>query len=331
MLTRREWMMAASLGSFGANIDMARAADSQDWPTRPIHLTVPLPPGGSIDFYGRAIAEPMAQRLGQPVVVENRSGADGRIAMSYLARQPADGYSLAVVSLTNAIHPALFKDMPYDVVRDFEPIGFIAASPMVLLVGPAAEGVTSVAELVRAARNRPGKVTYGSSGNGTPFHLASVLLASLANVQMQHVPYRGTAQLMQALLAGDVWFGSVSVGPYLPQITVGRLKALATTLPEGRLPILPAVPTLNEALGVDTLTLISWIGLMARAGVPPNVVARYSSELRATVNDSEFVKNKLEPQGYQAMTATPAQMGAILQSDIRRFAQVAHEAHITAD
>lgn len=329
MFTRRDWIRTS--GALAAGVVSNTGARAQSWPTRPIHLTVPLPPGGSIDFYARAVAEPLSRRLGQPVVVENRSGADGRIGMSYLARQPADGYSLGVASLTNAIHPALFKDIPYDIVRDFQPIGIIADSPMVLVAGPAAAGVRTAAELVQVARTHPDKVTYGSSGNGSPFHLTSELLASKTRVQMLHVPYRGSAQLLQALIAGDVWFGSVSVGPYMPHIAAGRLKALATTLPEGRLPILPDVPALNESLGTNTLSLTAWIGLVAPAGVPPEIVARYNAELRTIVTDAEFDRSKLRPQGYRAIASTPANMTEILRSDIARYAQVVRQARITAD
>jgi len=330
MLTRRRWL-AASSASMLAGMLPDGDARAQTWPSRAVHLTVPLPPGGSIDFFGRAVAESLSRRIGQPVVVENRSGADGRIGMNYLARQSSDGYSLGVMSVTNAIHPALFKDMPYDIVRDFQPLGLIADSPMVVVAGPAAGNVLSVADLVDMARTRAGKVTYGSSGNGSPFHLASELLAARTKVQMQHVPYRGSAQLLQALLAGDVWFAAVSVGPYMPHIAARRLRALATTLPEGRLSILPDVPTLNEALGVDGLALTGWIGLVAPAGVSSEIVAGYNSELRAIVADREFVRSKLEPQGYQALPSTPAHMAAVMRLDMARYAQIVREANITAD
>jgi tripartite-type tricarboxylate transporter receptor subunit TctC len=330
MNTRRDWI-SRSAAVVAACVLPSTMVRAQAWPTRPIHLTVPLPPGGQIDYFARAVAEPLGKRLGQPVVVENRSGADGRIGMAHVARQPAVGYSIAIVSITNAIHPALFSNLSYDITRDFEPIGLIAESPMVLVVGPAAGDVANAKDLVEFARRNPGKVTYGSSGNGTPFHLGAELLSDRTGVQMLHVPYRGTAQLIQALVGGELMSAVVAPGPYLPHITAGRIKALATTLRDGRLALLPAVPTLNETFGVSTLTMNGWQGLVAPAGTPRAVVERYNAELRAIVSDARFVREKVEPQGYRPVGSTPAQMADVIRSDMAKYAKIVADAKIQVE
>jgi len=328
MLNRRK-LFAASLAAVGTAVGQRTWADS--WPARPIHLIVPLPPGGSIDYFARAVGEPLARRLGQPIVVENRPGADGRLGMSQLARQPADGYSIGIVSITNVIHPALFKSMAYDIKRDFEPLGMIAESPMVLVVGSAGANLRSVGDLIDLARKAPGQVTYGSSGIGSPFHLSAELLCSVTGVQMLHVPFRGSTQLIQALIGGDVVAAIVPVGPYLPHIRSGRMKALATTLPEGRLSLLPGVPTLNEVLGTDQLSFSGWVGLVAPAGTPQPIVAKFSQELLAVLSDTQFVREKIEAQAYRPLPSTPVQMAEVLRNDLVKYAKAVRDANISAE
>ena len=199
---------------------------AQDFPNKPMRIVVPLPPGGSYDFLARAISEPLGQRLGQRIVVENRAGADGRIGVGYVARQPADGYTLGIISVTQVIHPALFKEIPYDIIRDFEPVGIIAHTPFLLVTGPGLPGPRTAREYIDLARSKPGTITFGSSGVGSPFHLGGEQLKARLGVDMLHVGYKGTGPLITALLAGEVHSAIVPVGPYLPHIQSGKLLSL---------------------------------------------------------------------------------------------------------
>ena len=287
-----------------------------------------MPPGGSYDYLARCVGEPLQNRLGQPVIIDNRSGADGRIGVDFVGRQPADGYTIGIISITNTVHPSLFKEMTYDIVKDFEPIGLIAHAPFVLVVGPSMQ-VGSAKDFIDQVRARPGEVTFASSGVGSPFHLGGELLKSTFNVNMLHVPYRGTGPITPALLGGEVKAALVPIGPFISHIKSGKLRALGT-LTDERISVLPDVPTLNESLGVDNLSLIGWLGLVAPAGTPRPVVQKLSDQLQQIVGDARFFEEKLRPQAYERMSSTPDSMEKMIRKDVDRYAQLVREAKIPA-
>jgi tripartite-type tricarboxylate transporter receptor subunit TctC len=301
-----------------------------NWPTRPVRIVVPLPPGGSYDYLARALAEPIGQRLGQPVVVENRSGADGRIGVGHVARQPGDGYTLGIISVTNVIHPSLFKEIPYDILKDFEPVGIVAHAPFVLVAGPSLTGPATAKEYVEMARQRPGFITFGSSGVGSPFHLGGELLKSILGLDMLHVAYKGTGPLLNALLSGEVHSAIVPVGPYLSHIRSGKLRPLGA-LTDKHIGSLPQVPTLNDLLGQTQLSMISWLGLVAPAGTPRMIVERINSELRATIADPAFLRDKLAVQSYEIMDPSPSAMARVMRNDLNRYAEIVRSAKIPAE
>lgn len=305
-------------------------AQGSAWPLKPLRIVVPLPPGGSYDYLARAVSEPLSQRLGQAVIVENRAGADGRIGVAHVARQAADGHTLAIISVTNVIHPSLFKEIPYDIIRDFEPVGIIAHAPFVLVTGPSLAGPKNALEFVEAVRQKPGAITFGSSGVGSPFHLGGEMLRSALGLDMLHVAYKGSGPLLAALLGGEVHCGVVPVGPYLAQIQSGKLRPLGV-LADRRLSTLPQVPTLNEQLGQTQLSMISWLGLVAPAGTPRPVVQRLNAELRAVVSDPAFIRDKLAPQAYEPMDPSPEAMAQVMRQDLPRYARIVRDAKVPAE
>jgi tripartite-type tricarboxylate transporter receptor subunit TctC len=325
MATRRRVLImgsAALTSGFGI-------AQERDWPTRPVRMIVPLPPGGAYDYLARAVSDPLSQRLGQTVVVENRAGADGRIGVGYVARQPADGYTIGIISVTNVIHPSLFKDVPYEILKDFAPLGMIAHAPFVLVVGPGLGNVRTPAEYVQLARQQPGKMTFGSSGIGSPFHLGGEQLKSALGLDMLHVAYKGAVPLLNALLAGEVDSAIGPLGPYMSHINAGKLRALAT-MTDKRVAALPQTPTLNEALGQSKLAMVSWLGFVAPAGTPPVVVARLNKELAAVVSQPSFEREKLVSQSYEPMNTDPSYMAAVMKADFATYARIVRDARIPA-
>jgi len=306
------------------------AAQAQQWPDRPLRFVVPLPPGGSYDYLARALGEPLSKQIGQPVVVENRAGADGRIGIAHLARQPADGYSIGIISVTNVTHPSLFKNIPYDILKDFQPVALVAHAPFVLLAGPALPDVKTARDYVELARRKPGAVTFGSSGVGSPFHIGGEQFKAALGLDMLHVAYKGSGPLATDLLGGQVMSAFAPVGPNLQHIRTGRLRALAT-LTDERLAVLPDVPTMSEALGLPGLSMVSWLGIVAPQGTPAPLVERLNREINAIVRDPQFVRDKLAPQAYEPMTNTPQAMQQLMSRDLEKYAKIIRTAGITAE
>jgi tripartite-type tricarboxylate transporter receptor subunit TctC len=250
----------------------AGPASAQGYPSRPVRLVVGFAPGGAADFVSRALQEPLARALGQPVIVDNRPGAGSSIAAEAVAKSPADGYTILIASPSSIlVNPIISPKADFDPRRDLAPISQVSASPLVLAVHPAL-GVNSVAELIALARKQPGTLNYGTSGNGAAPHLAAVLFQRLAKVQLVHVPYKGGGPAVQSLLAGETQLSFATPPSVLPLVQAGRLKALAVTSRK-RTPLVPNVPGMEEA-GLPDYEISFWYGFFAPAGTPPEALKK---------------------------------------------------------
>jgi tripartite-type tricarboxylate transporter receptor subunit TctC len=290
---------------------------------------VPFPPGGSTDLLARRLGEKLAAVLGQPVVVDNRAGAGGTTGADFVAKAPADGYTLLMgVTGSNAIAASLYAKLPYDTVKDFAPVSLVVSAPLVLAVN-AASPIRTVQDYVAAARIRP--LNYGTPGNGTSMHLTGEMFDLATGVKLMHVPYKGTAPAMNDLLAGtlDSMFGDFLV--LLPQIRAGKLRALAVTSSR-RHPMLPEVPTLAETgvPGLHDFEASSWQGLFAPAGTPRDVVARLNAEVVKALAGADL-KEFFGSQGFIVAGSTPEQFRALVESEVPKWARVIRAANVTVN
>ena len=300
-------------------------APAQAWPAKSLRMIVPFPPGGGVDFAARVISRPLSERLGQPVVVDNRAGANGIIALEALKNAPADGYTLAVASNGPlVINPSMYLKLPYDTARDFTPIGRVVHFPL-LLVAHTSVPAKSTAELIALAKEKPGTLTYSTPGIGNGGHLAAELFASMANVSLVHVPYRGTAPATTAIIAGEVSITFSSIPSVLQHVRSGRLRALAVG-DSARVPSLPDYPTIAES-GLPGYEAFSWAGLIGPAGMPREIVARLSRELGQILRQKEIVE-QLAADGTLAMPDTPEEFSAYIKSELVKQAAIVKLANI---
>src|SRR3954454_10954480 len=261
--------------AFAAVLLLWSAAAVGQYPTKPIHLIVPFPPGGGNDTVARAIAQQISPELGQPVVIDNRPGAGGSVGAELAAKAPADGYTLFLAGVgSHAVNPNLHRKLPYDAIKDFTPITLIASAPSVLVVNPSVPART-VAEFTAYARANPGKLNYASNGNGSAAQLAAAMYEWMAGVKMVHVPYKGIAPAMTDLLSGVVQLMFGTIVALVPHIQAGKLRALAVTSVK-RSALLPEVPTLAES-GLPEYEAGSWYGILAPAGTPPDIIAKLNT------------------------------------------------------
>ncbi|MDM0073814.1 tripartite tricarboxylate transporter substrate binding protein [Variovorax sp. J2P1-59] len=295
-----------------------------DYPNRTVRVVVPYPAGGIADKVAREVAEQLQQRLRQPVVVENRSGAAGNIGFEHVARQPADGYTLLLAPASNlTVQPVLFKHLSYDLERDFTPVSLLVQTPQVLLVHPSLP-VDSVQSLVDYSKKNPGKVNYGVSV-GAYSHLAGELLRSRTGADFTAIPYQGSAPAINDLLAGQTQFIFNEVITAIPHIQAGKLKPLAVAY-STRAPWLPKVPTTAEA-GFPDFEVTSWYGIVARSGTPAPVVDRLARELRAIVQSPDFRK-RYDDIGAFTVGSSPEEFGRFIQSETRKWTAVVKQAEI---
>lgn len=314
-------LLAAALVLAGA------AARAQTYPSRQITLIIPFAAGGSNDIVGRTIGKKLAEAWGQPVVVENRAGAGGIIGSSAVAAAPPDGYTLLLVSSAFTINPAIKKSMPFDTVKDFTPIAFIARSPL-LLTASNRLPVKSAQELLALAKDNPGRITYGSAGPGTINQIAAELIALSAGVKLMHVPYKGGAPALNDLLGGhiDIYVSSL---PQVMQLAQnGQARALAVTSAK-RTALLPEVPTLDES-GIAGLDLWSWWGIVGPADMPATIVNAINSEIGKMLTSPELGRI-LSSEGAEAEIMTPQRFGDLMRLETKRWIKVAHEANISID
>ncbi len=302
------------------------AALAQTWPSRPIRLIVPFPPGGLIDNMARLVAPRLAQELGQPVVIDNKPGAGGNLGAGEAARAAADGHTLLMASPPLTINPALYNKLPYD-PRSIAPIGLLGRVPNVLVVNPAS-GLQNVAELTARLKTRPGQFNYASNGNGTSLHLSAELYKSLAGVFVTHIPYRGAAAGLTAVMADEVGFMFDNLPSALGLIQGGKLKALAVTTPQ-RSSALPQVPTMEEA-GVKGYQVFAWFGLAAPAGLPAAVQQKLEQSLERVARNDE-VKAAMQKAGAEPTWLGAQAMSGFMQADTAQWKQVSAYAKISLD
>jgi tripartite-type tricarboxylate transporter receptor subunit TctC len=302
----------------GIALLIAGAAAAQGYPARPVRIVVPFPPGGTSDILARTIGARLGESLGQPVVVENRPGAGGNIAADHVAKSPPDGYTLIMGTSSLALSQSLYKKLTYDLVRDFAPITQAVNYANLLVVHPSA-GVTSVGELLAAARAKPGALNYGTAGNGTPPHMTGELFKSYTGVNIQHIPYKGGAPAIADLIAGQIPIMFDNVPPLLPHVRSGRIKALAVTS-MARLAILPEVPTLDES-GLKGFDAVGWNGLLAPAGTPREIVGRLHTDV-ARILGSAQVRDNLTAQGAEVVGNTPEEFAAWIRAEVKKWAEV---------
>jgi len=303
------------------------AGHAQTYPSRPITLVVPFAVGGSNDIVGRAIGKKLSEAWGQPVVVDNRGGAGGVIGTSAVAAAAPDGYTLLLVSPTFTINPAVKKILPFDPIRDFTPVAFIARSPL-LLTASNKLPVKSVRELLDLAKSRPGQITYASSGPGSINQISAELIALSAGVKFLHVPYKGGAPGLNDLVGGHVDLYVSSLPQVLPLARSGQARALAVTSAR-RTALLPEVPTLEEA-GISGVDMWSWWGIVGPAGMPANVVNALNAEIGKMLSSPEL-SMFLANEGAEAATMTPQQFGDMMRLETERWIKVAHEANISVE
>jgi len=297
------------------------AAIAQAYPDHPIRVIVPFSPGGAVDGPMRLIAQEMSKRLGQQVVVENKPGAGATIGSELVAKAPADGYTLLLASQTNAISASLYRALAYDPVEDFAPISLIGREPGVLVVIPALP-VNTVADFIAYAKARPGKVDYASSGNGSGQHLFMALFASMTDVRLNHVPYRGSGQATTDLLGGTVSASIPGTAGMVAHIKAGKLRALAVT-GATRSPQLPDVPTMAEA-GVPGYEAYVWLGLMAPKATPQSVLTRLNREVVAALASPE-VRAYMATAGIEIVGSTAAEFGMFFRAERDQWAKVVRE------
>jgi tripartite-type tricarboxylate transporter receptor subunit TctC len=303
-------------------------AAAQGFPTKPIRLIVPYPPGGTTDIVARPIAKGLQEALGQPVVIENKPGAGGNIGMDYVAKADPDGHTLAVSSVsTLAIGASLYKKLPYDVLRDLAPVTRVAAVPNVLVVHPSVP-VNSVKELVAYAKAHPGSLRFGSAGSGTTVHLAGELFKSMAAIDMEHIPYKGAAPAMIDLLGGRVQLMFDFLSSAMPHIKAHKLNALAVTGPK-RSPLLPEVPTVAEA-GLAGYEVYAAFGVLATARTPAATIERLQTEIVKLLG-TPAMKEILAGQGADAIGDTPAEFASALRSEVEKWARVVKASGAHAD
>ncbi len=302
------------------------AADG--YPARTIRLIVPFPPGGPADVLARVVGEKIGASMGQSVVVDNRPGAGGNIGMELVAKAAADGYTLALAPAGNlTVNPSLYRNVPYDVGKDFAPITVLAAVPNVLVVQPTVPAKT-VAELVKYAKAHPGELNFSSPGNGSGAHLGGELFKSMAGVDMVHVPFNGIAPAVTAVLGGQVQLMFAGAPSVLQHVKAGKLTALAVAGVK-RIAALPELPTLSES-GLPGFDVTSWYSIVAPAGTPNEVVVRLHSEITRALNEPD-VREKLAGLGAEPIGNTPAEFAAMIKSETAKWSRIVKEAKITAE
>jgi len=323
-VSRRHFITGLAVAAGLATAPLALAQGAA-YPSKPIRLIVPYPPGGPLDVAARALAERLKEPIGT-IVVENRPGAGGNLGVDYVAKQPADGYTLVIGAVaTHAINPWLFSRLPYDPVKDFAPVTLIAQVPNVLVMPPETAtklGIDSVPALIDYMRRNPGKLSYASGGNGSGGHMAGELLKSMARVSMVHIPYAGAAPAQLGLLGGQTELMFDNLASAAPNIRAGKLRAFAITTAT-RSPSFPDLPTMAEAAGKDLagFDVSTWFGVFAPAGTPASIVTRLNEEMRKALLSPEM-RERLARMGAEPAPSTPEQFAAFVRAEMAKYEKV---------
>ena len=317
--------LCTGLAAVGA---MQRVHAQAAFPNRPVVLVVPYPPGGGTDFFARAVAAKMGERLGQPVVIENKPGAATAIGATDVARAPPDGYRMLLGdTATFAANSHIYKKLAYDTLRDFTPVSLSGRFTLVLVVNPQVLPYASITELVAAARAAPGTINYATSGAGNPFHLATVMFEHAAGITLSHVPYKGAGPALQDLLGGQIGMMFLDYATARTQLASGKLRALAVASPTPH-PNLPRVPTV--AASYPGFEAWAWQGLVVPSGTPPAVVTKLRDAYFAAINDPA-IRQKIVDAGIEPLHSSGEQMDAYVRAEIAKWGQVVNEANIRLD
>ena len=306
----------------------AASSNSSDFPNKPIRMIVTFPPGGSADAIVRMLVPKLNEKLGQPVIVDNRPGAGGNVGLTAVAKAPGDGYTMGVGAAgALSANVSLYPNMPFDPLKDFKPVGMLAAIPFVIVGHPSVPAKTQK-ELIALAKAQPGKLSIGHGGNGTAMHLSAALFSQMADVKLVEVPYRGSGPAALDALGGQIPLAVVDLPSALQQIKAGKLIAYAVTSPQ-RLPMLPDVPTVAEA-GLPGYDSTGWFGVVAPADTPAPIVARMNAEIVAALND-EKVKESMRTLGVEPAPGTPKDFDNYIRSETKKWAKVIKTAGIKLD
>ena len=321
--TRRTALQLAAL----ALASVAGAAHAQAWPSKPVSLVVPFPAGGTTDVLARALAERLSPAIGQPVIVENKPGAGATIGADYVAKAKADGHTLLIGAVHHTIASSVYKKLPYDFQKGFEPVTVIAMVPNVLVVN-ARTPAKNVNELVALIKAKPAEASYGSNGNGTAQHLIGTQFQQQTGTRLQHIPYKGSGPLATDLLGGQILMSFDTITPVLPHIKAGKLRPLAVTSAK-RSPALPDVPTLQEA-GLKDFDIGTWFGVLAPVGTPKPVLDRLSAEATKIIQSPDFRK-RMDDIGAQPVGNSPAEMAAQIRSETDKFSLLVKAGNVTVE
>jgi len=323
----KQWMGFVA-GIAATAVGAQGAAFAQSWPSKPMRIVIAQAPGSATDVISRVVANPLAESLGQPLVIDARPGAGGALGTEVAARSAPDGYTLFMANnSTHGSNPAVYAKLPYDPVKDFAPISFVASVPYVMVVDPKLP-VKTVQEFIALAKSQPGKMNYASAGNGSTHHFCGELFKSMTGIDIQHIPYKGSGPGIAGLLGGEVSMMFSNVADIGSQIRAGKVKPLAVTATR-RASLLPDVPTMAEA-GLPDFVITSWFGLLVPAGTPAPVVARLNAETVKVLGRAD-VKSTLAAQGLDVAPGSPEQFAAHIKSEIARFGKIAKAAGIKAE
>jgi len=323
MKTRQMKIGAVVVGA--VSVLLAANAAAQPYPSKPIRLMVPFPPGGSTDIVARIVAQKLGTQLGQQFVIENRGGAGGTLGTAVVAKAPADGYNLVVgTTSTHVVAPSVYQKLEYDPVRDFAPISLMAVTPYLLVVNPGVSA-RNVKELVELMKAQPGKLNYASAGVGSTTHLAMEMLKGASQTYALHIPYNGNGPAGTAVIAGQVEILFGSLPAVLPHARSGRVRALAVGTPK-RSPSLPEVPTVAES-GYPGFDASLWLAIMAPAGTPAPVIERLNKEIAAAVSSKDTAET-LDKNGAEPMTSSPAELAAMVKEGVVKYAKVVKDAGV---
>ena len=310
----------------GAEAQTASTAAGQAYPTGPMRIVVPFPPGGGTDILSRSLAQKLNEAWGQPVIVDNRGGANGTIGAAAVAKAVPDGHTILVVPSGFAVNPSIYKNLPFDAVKDFAPVTQLASSPLVLVVHPSFPA-KSVKDLVAFLKSRPDEINYGSSGNGSPPHLATELFKLLTGTKMTHIPYKGAGPAAVDVIAGQIPIYFMNALQAVPHMKSGRLRPLGVTS-DKRFPGLPGVPTIAEA-GVPGYAMTNWYGMLVPSGTPRASVIRLHAEVARILNLPDL-KERLSSEGAEVIASTPEQFAAFLRSEMAMAAKIVKASGMTA-
>ena len=306
---------------------LASPAAAQTWPSKPVRMVVPLSPGGFADVPARLLAPRLSAQFGRQFYVENRPGAGGTIGTDHVAKSEPDGHTLLFTATPHVISPWLYKALPYDALKDFAPVALVASGPYALVVHPQLK-VATVAELIAAAKAQPGKIDYASSGNGSAQHLVTALFASMAAIDLNHVPYKGSGPAMQDLLSGQVNVSFAGIPNVLAHVRSGRLRILAVTT-AARWAELPEVPTVAEA-GVPGYDAALWLAVLAPASMPSEIVRRLHAEIGRALQDPDLLKG-LRAAGIAPNLKGPQELGAFMRAEHEKWGRVVRDTGATVN